>query len=199
MTYNNFQPHPDGSNRVFLATQSGKLFLATMPPQGSGKTLDIDLTNPFIDLTDVVHFDNELGLTGFAFHPNFGTNGRFFVAYNCDKSKSATCSGRCSCNSEINCDPSKLGMDQGARPCQYHAVIAEYTVNGTSTSPNTVYCTSFFILSIILLASCSTRSFLNFFNQSDLDLYASIGLSSYFHLQKTRKIIIKLERGYGTL
>ncbi|KAF3330230.1 HIPL1 protein-like protein [Carex littledalei] len=136
MTYNNFQPHPDGSNRVFLATQSGKIFLATMSPQGSGKTLDIDLANPFIDLTDVVLFDNELGLTGFAFHPNFGTNGRFFVAYNCDKSKSATCSGRCSCNSEINCEPSKLGKDQGAMPCQYHAVIAEYTVNGTSTSPN---------------------------------------------------------------
>ncbi|XP_078181244.1 HIPL1 protein-like [Carex rostrata] len=135
-SYTNFAPHPDGSNRVFLATQSGKIFLATVPPQGSGKTLDIDLTNPFIDLTDLVHYDNEFGLNGFTFHPNFAANGRFFVAYNCDKSKSATCSGKCSCNSEINCDPLKLGTSQGAFPCQFHTVVAEYTVNGTSASPN---------------------------------------------------------------
>ncbi|KAJ4760548.1 HIPL1 protein [Rhynchospora pubera] len=136
-TYYNFVPHPDGSNRVFLGTQSGKIFLATVPPQGSGKTLDFDLASPFIDLTDVVHYDNEFGLLGFAFHPNFLTNGRFFVSYNCDKSKSATCSGKCSCNSEINCDPSKLGSDNGALPCQYQEVIAEYTVNGSSASPST--------------------------------------------------------------
>ncbi|KAF3330228.1 HIPL1 protein-like protein [Carex littledalei] len=137
-SYMNIEPHPDGSNRVFLATQAGKIFLANVPPQGSGKMLDIDLTNPFIDLTDVVHFDNEFGLNGFTFHPKFATNGRFFVAYNCDKSKSATCSGKCSCNSEINCDPSKLGTNNGALPCQYQSVIAEYTVNGSSASPNNV-------------------------------------------------------------
>ncbi|KAJ1701126.1 hypothetical protein LUZ63_000905 [Rhynchospora breviuscula] len=136
-SYTNIEPHPDGSNRIFLATQSGKIFLATVPPQGSGKSLDIDLTNPFIDLTDLVHFDNEFGLNGFTFHPNFNTNGRFFVAYNCDKSKSATCSGKCACNSEINCDPSKLGTNNGALPCQYQALIAEYTVNGSSASPST--------------------------------------------------------------
>jgi hypothetical protein len=138
-SYTNFASHPDGSNRVFLVTQSGKIFLATVPPQGSGKTLDINLTNPFIDLTDLVHYDNEFGLQGFTFHPNFATNGRFFVSYNCDKSKSSTCSGKCSCNPEINCDISKLGTSNGVPPCQYHAVIAEYTVNGTSSSPNTVF------------------------------------------------------------
>ncbi|KAJ3670154.1 hypothetical protein LUZ60_010478 [Juncus effusus] len=135
-TYINFAPHPDGSNRVFLATQSGKIFLATLPDQGSGKALDIDLSDPFLDLTDLVHFDNEFGLMGLAFHPNFATNGRFFVSYNCDKSKSATCSGKCSCNSEISCDPSKLGTDNGAVPCHYQAVISEYTVNGSASSPN---------------------------------------------------------------
>lgn len=150
-SYTNIQPHPDGSRRIFLATQSGKIFLATVPPQGSGKTLDVDLSNPFIDLTDTVHYDNEFGLNGFTFHPNFGTNGRFFVSYNCDKSKSATCSGKCSCNSEINCDPSKLGSDNGAMPCQYQAVLSEYSVNGTSSSPNMVSSISFFVLFVIFV------------------------------------------------
>ncbi|KAJ4813018.1 HIPL1 protein [Rhynchospora pubera] len=136
-SYTNFVPHPDGSNRVFLGTQSGKIYLATVPSQGSGKPLDVDLANPFIDLTDVVHYDNQFGLMGFTFHPYFSTNGRFFVSYNCDKSKSAACSGRCACNSEINCNTTKLGSDKGALPCQYHAVVAEYTVNGTAASPNT--------------------------------------------------------------
>lgn len=76
-SYTNFAPHPDGSNRIFLGAQSDKIYLATVPPQGSGKPLDVDLTSPFIDLTDVVHYDNEFGLMGFTFHLNFSTNGIF--------------------------------------------------------------------------------------------------------------------------
>lgn len=131
--------HPDGSDRVFLSNQAGKIWLATIPEHGSGGTLELDESNPFLDLTDEVIFDTELGLMGLAFHPNFTTNGRFFVSYNCDKLQSATCSGRCSCNSDIGCDPSKLGTDNGAQPCQYQTVVAEFTANDSSTTPSTVY------------------------------------------------------------
>uniref|UniRef100_J3MJ73 Glucose/Sorbosone dehydrogenase domain-containing protein n=1 Tax=Oryza brachyantha TaxID=4533 RepID=J3MJ73_ORYBR len=136
-SYLNMVPHPDGSNRVFLGNQAGKVFLATVPAQGSGKTLHLDAANPFLDITDEVHFDNEFGLLGLAFHPGFAKNGRFFVSYSCDKTQSASCSGRCACNSDVGCDPSKLTADNGAQPCQFQSVIAEYTANATSASPST--------------------------------------------------------------
>ncbi|XP_062189816.1 HIPL1 protein-like [Phragmites australis] len=136
-SYLNMAPHPDGSNRVFLSNQAGKVFFATVPAQGSGKTLQLDVANPFLDITDEVHFDNEFGLLGLAFHPDFATNGRFFVSYSCDKTKSASCAGRCACNSDVGCDPTKLGADNGAQPCQFQSVIAEYTANATSGTPAT--------------------------------------------------------------
>ncbi|CAM0902167.1 unnamed protein product [Alopecurus aequalis] len=133
-SYLNMVPHPDGSNRVFLGTQAGKIWLATVPEQGSGGTLQFDEATPFIDLTDQVHFDSAFGLMGMAFHPDFATNGRFFASYNCDRTKSPSCSGRCSCNSDVGCDPSKLGLDNGAQPCQYQTVVSEYSAKGSSSN-----------------------------------------------------------------
>uniref|UniRef100_A0A1D1ZE40 HIPL1 protein n=1 Tax=Anthurium amnicola TaxID=1678845 RepID=A0A1D1ZE40_9ARAE len=135
-SYLNMVPHPDGSDRVFLSNQEGKIWLAKVPEQGSGSTLDFDISNPFLDLTDEVHSDSQMGLMGLAIHPDFTTNGRLFVSYNCDKVQSASCAGRCTCNSDVDCDPSKLGPDNGAQPCQYQSVIAEYTINGTSSTPS---------------------------------------------------------------
>ncbi|XVF12016.1 hypothetical protein REPUB_Repub08aG0078300 [Reevesia pubescens] len=37
---------------------------------------------------------------------------------------------------DVNCDPSKIGADNGIQPCQYHSVIAEFTVNGTAPKPS---------------------------------------------------------------
>ncbi|KAF8399390.1 hypothetical protein HHK36_015254 [Tetracentron sinense] len=135
-SYLNMVAHPDGSNRVFFSDQPGKIWLATVPEEGSGGVLGLVESNPFLDLTDEVHFDTEFGMMGMAFHPNFAQNGRFFASFNCDKAKWPECSGRCSCNSDVGCDPSKLGSDNGAQPCQYHSVIAEYTANSTTSQPS---------------------------------------------------------------
>ncbi|EFH46999.1 hypothetical protein ARALYDRAFT_493989 [Arabidopsis lyrata subsp. lyrata] len=134
-SYLNMEPHPDGSNRVFLSDQPGKIYLATVPAQGSGELLKIDETNLFLDLTEEVHFDAELGLLGIAFHPEFLKNGRFFASFNCDRVKWPECSGKCACNSDIDCDPAKLDSDNGATPCQYHSVISEFFTNGTYVRP----------------------------------------------------------------
>lgn len=40
------------------------------------------LPEPFLDLGGMLAFLSEQGLLGLAFHPNFATNGRFFVVYN---------------------------------------------------------------------------------------------------------------------
>ncbi|GAB2280361.1 hipl1 protein [Dionaea muscipula] len=135
-SYINMVSHPDGSNRAFFSNLPGKIWLATIPEQDSGEALKLDESNPFVDLTDQVLFDTTFGMLGMAFHPNFVQNGRFFASYNCDKLKSPVCDGRCACNSDVNCDPSKLNANatSPAQPCQYQSVIAEFSANGTSSN-----------------------------------------------------------------
>lgn len=137
-SYLDMAAHPDGSNRAFFSSQEGKIWLATIPEVDSGKVLELDETNPFLDLTDEVHFDTQFGMMGIAFHPKFSQNGRFFASFNCEKQSWAGCAGRCSCNSDVDCDPSTLPSDSGSRPCQYQSVIAEFTVNGTANQPSEV-------------------------------------------------------------
>ncbi|ONK65587.1 uncharacterized protein A4U43_C07F38620 [Asparagus officinalis] len=135
-SYLNMAPHPDGSNRVFLANQAGRIWLATVPEQGSGGTLDFDESSPFLDITDEVLFDSQFGVMGLAFHPDFANNGRFFASFTCDKVQSSSCSGRCACNTDVGCDPSKLGSENGIQPCQYQTVIAEFSANSSSSTPS---------------------------------------------------------------
>lgn len=131
-------PHPDGSNRAFFSNLAGKIWLATIPEQDSGEVMGVDESSPFVDLTDQVYLDTSFGMMGMAFHPNFATNGRFFASFNCDKEKSPGCSGRCACNSDVGCDPSRLGSLESGEVCKYHIVVAEYSANGTAASPSMV-------------------------------------------------------------
>ncbi|RZC79951.1 hypothetical protein C5167_042528 [Papaver somniferum] len=82
--YFHMDAHPDGSNRVFLASQQGKIWLATVPKEGNGEEIVIDESNLFVDLTDIVHVNIVHGLMSIAFHPRFVRNGRFFASYICD-------------------------------------------------------------------------------------------------------------------
>ncbi|KAL8140741.1 hypothetical protein V2J09_006762 [Rumex salicifolius] len=134
-SYLDMAAHPDGSNRAFFASQSGKIWLGTITNEGSNGLIEIDESNPFLDISDQVHQDSEFGLLGIALHPKFDENGRFFVSFNCDKSSWPGCSGRCSCNSDNDCDPSKLPSDSGTQPCQFHSVVAEYSA---TTQPSLV-------------------------------------------------------------
>ncbi|CAM8924068.1 unnamed protein product [Rhodiola kirilowii] len=133
-SYLNMVAHPDGSNRAFFSNQPGKIWLAKIPEVGSGGAMEFDESAPFLDLTDELHFDTKFGMMGLAFHPDFAKNGRLFASFTCDKETSPSCAGRCACNTEAGCDPSKLGSDDGIKPCQYQTVIAEYTAPSTSTA-----------------------------------------------------------------
>ncbi|GMH15339.1 hypothetical protein Nepgr_017180 [Nepenthes gracilis] len=132
----NMVAHPDGSNRAFFSSLPGKIWLATVPEQDSGEKLGLDESDPFVDLTDQVFFETVFGMMGMAFHPNFAKNGRFFASYNCDQLKSPGCAGRCGCNSDVNCDPSKLNTSSSYQPCQYQSVVAEFSANGTASDPS---------------------------------------------------------------
>jgi glucose/arabinose dehydrogenase len=64
----------DGSNRLFIAQQTGQI-----------RIYDLDagqlLPTPFLDISAEMGTGPFDGLQGIAFHPNFAANGRFFVHY----------------------------------------------------------------------------------------------------------------------
>ncbi|MBA4062949.1 MAG: hypothetical protein C0501_04435 [Isosphaera sp.] len=80
----------DGTNRLFVVEQRG--VIRVMQPGASTSTVFLNLSNVTVDgvagqnrvrspATTPGNADNEQGLLGLAFHPNYETNGRFFVHY----------------------------------------------------------------------------------------------------------------------
>lgn len=61
-----------GDNRLFIVEQGGLI-----------KILDNGNTNPtpFLDISNQVSSSGEQGLLGLAFHPNYQTNGKFYIYY----------------------------------------------------------------------------------------------------------------------
>ena len=66
----------DGSHRLFVVDQTGLIWILL-----GGQRIE----QPFLDLrervVDLDSFYDERGLLGLAFHPDFATNGRFYVSY----------------------------------------------------------------------------------------------------------------------
>lgn len=62
----------DGTGRLFIVEQNGQVIIH------DGMQI---LPMPFLDLSSVITSGGESGLLGIAFHPNYKTNGRFFVNY----------------------------------------------------------------------------------------------------------------------
>lgn len=70
-----FQHPGDGSNRLFVVEQSGRILVFDNRP-------DVTETDVFLDIRDRVDDQgNEEGLLGLAFHPDFESNGFFYVDY----------------------------------------------------------------------------------------------------------------------
>ncbi|HEX2165172.1 MAG TPA: PQQ-dependent sugar dehydrogenase, partial [Thermoanaerobaculia bacterium] len=62
----------DGSGRLFIVQQQGQILI------WDGSQV---LAQPFLDIDPLVSSGGELGLLGLAFHPDYETNGEFFVDY----------------------------------------------------------------------------------------------------------------------
>jgi glucose/arabinose dehydrogenase len=63
----------DGTSRLFVVEQGGTIRIV------KGKKL---LAAPFLNISSIIVSGGETGLLGVAFHPQYKTNGRFFVNYN---------------------------------------------------------------------------------------------------------------------
>jgi glucose/arabinose dehydrogenase len=63
---------PAGDARLFVVEKSGRIRIIEH---------DTLRTDPFLDISALVSTGSEQGLLGLAFHPDYATNGRFFVDY----------------------------------------------------------------------------------------------------------------------
>ena len=67
---------PDNSGRCFVVEQDGRILVLDKNSDGSS-------AKEFLNIVErKPHVDNEEGLLGLAFHPQFKTNGLFYVYYN---------------------------------------------------------------------------------------------------------------------
>ncbi len=64
----------DGTNRLFVLEQGGKIYSFANSINSSEKHL-------FMDVSDLISTGGERGLLGLAFHPNFSMNGFFYLDY----------------------------------------------------------------------------------------------------------------------
>ncbi len=65
-------PAPGEANRLFIVQQSGRILI-----QQNGRLLGA----PFLDIASSISSGGEQGLLGLAFHPQYASNGRFYVNY----------------------------------------------------------------------------------------------------------------------
>lgn len=71
----------DGSDRIFVGEQDGRVLVFPNDPS-------VDRSDVFLDIEEKVRRrHNEEGLLSIAFHPNYETNGRFFVHYSAGESE----------------------------------------------------------------------------------------------------------------
>ncbi|TXT55418.1 MAG: putative glucose sorbosone dehydrogenase [Candidatus Thorarchaeota archaeon] len=68
----------DGTNRIFVVTKPGEIYVFDNDPNIQSATLFLDIKGKVNDV------GGEEGLLGLAFHPNFSENGYFFVDYTAD-------------------------------------------------------------------------------------------------------------------
>jgi len=62
----------DGSNRLFVPQKGGRIGIIQ-----NGSLL----ATPFLDVSGLISLSNESGLLGLVFHPNYETNGYFYIYY----------------------------------------------------------------------------------------------------------------------
>ena len=69
-----FTPAPGDTQRVYVATQGGIIYVFD-------NRADVSTRKVFLDLSDRTTANGEQGLLGFTFDPDFASNGRFYVHY----------------------------------------------------------------------------------------------------------------------
>jgi glucose/arabinose dehydrogenase len=91
----------DGSGRLFVVEQDGRIRVAK-----NGR-----IESTFLDITSIVDSsDYELGLLGLAFHPDYASNGRFFVYYTSNNQKDTLAEYRVSASDPNRANPQAVAI-----------------------------------------------------------------------------------------
>lgn len=70
----------DGTNRIFVAMQGGRIYVLDDDPAAASASVFLDLTGQ-VEVFSKSAVENEEGLLGLAFHPDYGKNGQFYIYY----------------------------------------------------------------------------------------------------------------------
>lgn len=98
----------DSSNRVFVASQHGAVYVFPNDPNAAESRL-------FLDIKDRVFYsdnENEQGFLGMAFHPAYKKNGEFFIFYTLKKDKTTNVISRFKVSKD---DPNRADPDSEER------------------------------------------------------------------------------------
>lgn len=103
---------PGDSSNVYVAERTGRIRVGT--PTGG-------LTQMFLDITPLVNSNGtEQGLLGLAFHPNYATNGRFFVHYTNAANNVVIAEYKRSAGNPLVADPTATVLLSVAKPQNNH-------------------------------------------------------------------------------
>jgi len=103
----------DGSGRLFVVEQAGVVRIIR-----NGRLLP----RPFLDIRRLVISGGEMGLLSVAFHPQYATNGRFFVNYTADgrSLRTVVAEYRVSSRDPNLADPAERVLLEIAQPFRNH-------------------------------------------------------------------------------
>ena len=128
--------YPGAKDRFLVVLHDGVVLDTTKVLEGQDEDGKFELvsTSVFLNISDIVDLPeptSEKGMLGFAFHPRFEENGRFFVSFSCP---SSVCTVPCG-EGYYGCFPGAAEIKCSDGLCSGHehvSVIAEYSVvNGS--------------------------------------------------------------------
>jgi hypothetical protein len=112
----------DGSNRVFIVEQGGRI-LVTRPRQSD--------TTTFLDISDDISTGGERGLLGLAFPPDYAKNGTVYIDYTDTRGDTVIARYHVS-----SADPDRLDADSGEVLLQIEQPFANHNGGGIVFGPD---------------------------------------------------------------
>lgn len=109
------QSPKDGTDRIFVVAQSGRIHVFPNQSEVQASTVFLDIENRVDDA------EGEMGLLGLVFHPQYATNGYFYVYYNTSRSQTVVSRFTVSGTDADRADPdSELRLLQIPQPFTNH-------------------------------------------------------------------------------
>ena len=127
-----------GDDRLFIVEQGGIIKIIAN---------NTTLSTPFIDISSQVSSSGERGLLGLAFHPDYTTNGRFFVYYSDNNGDSVLSEFEVSNDANIADVTSETVLLTILQPFSNHTAVVLF-----------LYQTESFISQRVMAAAVATRT-----------------------------------------